>query len=318
MQDAGTFEGVELLQGDGTPPTVVAAGRAPGESGVSILSLRFHGSAHVSGTTRQHLIFFHVGAHAAASRRDMECRMDSRRLRHEPGAGSLAICPAGTAGAADAGFGMDCIVVAVDPGRFALAAAEDSALEARLIERLSGWDETLLRLARSLVVESRDRFPGGSLSWNELAAGFIDTLTARHSVEPVPQARGRLGREHFSKIRSHILAHLHEPIEVTTLAGIAGRSPFHFTRVFSRTVGMTPHRYVVHLRLRRALDMARAGHAGLAEIAAATGFADQSHLWHWVRRVYGVSLGQLSSLSPAETTAKQQKSSRPISALSSD
>jgi AraC family transcriptional regulator len=56
---------------------------------------------------------------------------------------------------------------------------------------------------------------------------------------------------------------------------------------------MTPHRYVVHLRLQRAVELVRDGHSSLAEIAARTGFADQSHLSRWVRRVHGASLSQL-------------------------
>jgi AraC family transcriptional regulator len=91
-----------------------------------------------------------------------------------------------------------------------------------------------------------------------------------------------------------IVAHLDESIEVAALAAIAGRSPFHFIRVFTRSVGVTPHRYVVRLRLQRAIELVRDGQSGLAEIAAATGFADQSHLSRWVRRVHGVSLSQVS------------------------
>jgi AraC family transcriptional regulator len=79
-----------------------------------------------------------------------------------------------------------------------------------------------------------------------------------------------------------------ERIDAAALARIAGRSPFHFTRVFARSVGMAPHRYVVHLRLQHALELMRNGRQGLSEIAAATGFADQSHLSRWVRRVRGV------------------------------
>jgi AraC family transcriptional regulator len=56
---------------------------------------------------------------------------------------------------------------------------------------------------------------------------------------------------------------------------------------------MTPHRYVVHLRLQRAIELVREGQSSFAEIAARTGFADQSHLSRWVRRVRGVSLSQL-------------------------
>ena len=37
------------------------------------------------------------------------------------------------------------------------------------------------------------------------------------------------------------------------------------------------------------------GQSGLAEIAASTGFADQSHLSRWVRRVHGVAPAQLAA-----------------------
>jgi AraC family transcriptional regulator len=104
-----------------------------------------------------------------------------------------------------------------------------------------------------------------------------------------------LGKDVLERLRDYVVAHLDEPIEVAALANIAGRSPFHFSRVFARSVGLTPHRYVVHLRLRRAIELVRERRSGLPEIAARTGFADQSHLSRWVRRVHGVSLTQLVS-----------------------
>jgi AraC family transcriptional regulator len=65
--------------------------------------------------------------------------------------------------------------------------------------------------------------------------------------------------------------------------------------MFARSVGMTPYRYVVHLRLQRAIELMREHRHGLAEIAAATGFADQGHLSRWVRRVHGVSPTELKA-----------------------
>ena len=93
----------------------------------------------------------------------------------------------------------------------------------------------------------------------------------------------------MQQLKDHVLAHLDQPIPVTALAQLAGRSPFHFTRVFKRSVGVTPHRYVVRLRLQRAIELVRAG-SDLPEIAASTGFADQSHLSRWARRIHGVPL----------------------------
>jgi AraC family transcriptional regulator len=102
-----------------------------------------------------------------------------------------------------------------------------------------------------------------------------------------------LSKTALDRLTEYIFAHIDEQIEVAALAKIAGRSPFHFCRVFSRSVGMSPHRYVVHLRLQRAIELVRDGRFGFAEIAASTGFSDQSHLSRWVRRVHGVSLKQL-------------------------
>jgi AraC family transcriptional regulator len=281
------FGNLYMAQGDGGPPTTLAAGSAPGESGVSVVRARFRGGVHFSATLRQHLICFHM------TPLRIECRMAGRKLWHEAPIGSLAILPAGADSAADADDGVEALLVEIHPGQLALAAAEDSALEARLIERLSGLDHALYDLARALAVESEAGYRNGPLFWNEIAGGFISGLLARHTSEVESRARGMLGRDVLERLRDYIVAHLDEPIEVAALARIAGRSPFHFTRVFTRSVGMTPYRYVVHLRLQRAIELARDRRLGFAEIAASTGFADQSHLSRWVRRVQGVSLTQL-------------------------
>jgi AraC family transcriptional regulator len=53
------------------------------------------------------------------------------------------------------------------------------------------------------------------------------------------------------------MAHLDEPIDVATLAHMTKRSQFHFSRVFRRSVGASPYRYIVYLRLRRAVERIR-------------------------------------------------------------
>jgi len=279
--------GLDLAQEDGNLPTTLVAGSAPGESGVSIRFVRFRGGLHLSGTVQQHLICFQLAQTC------FDCRIGGRTLRHEPPAGSLAICPAGIDCSADAKGSVDAVLIAVDPRHLALAAADDSALEAQLIERLAGCDQELLSVANALVSESGCNYPNGPLFWNELAGAFINGLVARHTSRPQLHIRGTLGTEVMARLRDYIVSNIGEPIEVAALAKIAGRSPFHFSRVFSRSVGVSPHRYIVHLRLQRALELARGGQAELAEIAVRTGFADQSHLWRWVRRVHGVSLTQL-------------------------
>lgn len=186
------------------------------------------------------------------------------------------------------------MVVAVERGRFALAAAEDAALDAQLDERLIGHDATLLELARLMAVESAEHHNlNGPLFWNDVASGFVDRLVDRHASSSTPRRQRRLGARALGRVQDYVTAHLDEAIDVETLARIAHLSPFHFSRVFARSVGMTPHRYVLRLRLRRAVELLREGKLGFAEIAARTGFADQSHLSRWVRRVHGVPLTHL-------------------------
>jgi AraC family transcriptional regulator len=277
-----------LAQADGGLPTVVAAGSAPGESGVFVTRARFHGGWHVSATPRLHYVGFRLTPSA-----HVDSRIAGQVLSHRPSQGCLAICPSGADYAADGEGSSEGIIVAIDPGQFALAAAEGSAFEAELIERHSGRDQALFDLARGLAAECADGCPNGPLFWNGMASTFIEGLLARHTSKFKGLPRGRLGERALGHLRDYILAHLDEHIEAGALAKVAGRSTFHFTRVLARSVGMTPYRYVVHLRLQRALELMRDGRHGLADIAAATGFADQSHLSRWVRRVHGVSPTEL-------------------------
>jgi len=280
MLDIGT---VCMAQQDGRAPTTLADGSAPGESGVCVLSVRFDGSMQLLARPRWHCMCFQMTPGRG------------RVVRLERPVGSLTITPAGFDIAADADEDVDILVVAVDPGRLALATAEGALPEVQLIERMCCDDPALLALARIMAFESVHNYPSGALSWNETASSFVDRLVAGHTAATPARSRGVLGRDVLRRVRDYVVAHLDEPIGVEALADIAGRSPFHFTRVFAQSVGVTPHRYVVHLRLQRAIELARDGRSGLAEIAARTGFADQSHLSRWVRRVHGVPLSRLTA-----------------------
>jgi AraC family transcriptional regulator len=277
------------LARDGDAPTPLSVSRARGESGVSVLRMRFPGGAYYGATLRQHFVRFQMSPQVR-----LESALARRAVRYDGTVGSLAIYPAGAACAVEVKESVDALFVAIDPARVALAAAESSALGARLTERLTSYDEALFDLARSLALEGEADYPNGPHYWNEVASSFIDGLVARHTSASAKAPRGMLNKTTLERLTEYIFAHLDEPVAVVALARIAGRSPFHFCRVFARSVGMSPHRYVVHLRLQRAIELLRDGRFGFAEIAACTGFADQSHLSRWMRRVHGVSLKQLA------------------------
>jgi AraC family transcriptional regulator len=65
-------------------------------------------------------------------------------------------------------------------------------------------------------------------------------------------------------------------------------SPFHFLRVFARVVGVTPHQYVVRVRLRRAARLLSATELAITDVALEAGFADLSNFVRTFRRAAGV------------------------------
>jgi len=282
--------GIELAQSDGSRPKLVTAGSAAGEGGVRIAQLSFHDGAHYSSAAPDHLVFFHLSAPTR-----INCRVADEAFVHEARVGSVGICPAGADTLCHGDGAIEALVVSLDPGALALAAAEDNVPGAQIVQRPAGENHKLWDLARTLAAESADGFPNGALYWNDVAASFISSFLSRHTSRAASRTRSVLPEGVLASIRDFIIANLDEPIEVDALAHIAGLSPFHFSRTFTRSVGVTPHRYVVRTRLKRARELLREGRLGFAEIAAETGFADQSHLARWVRRVHGATMRQLAS-----------------------
>lgn len=80
-------------------------------------------------------------------------------------------------------------------------------------------------------------------------------------------------------------------LSVAALAETAGVHPVHLTRTFRDLIGCTPGEFQLRVRLARAAAALRSTSESLAGIAAASGFADQSHLTARFRAVYGVPPG---------------------------
>jgi AraC-like DNA-binding protein len=96
----------------------------------------------------------------------------------------------------------------------------------------------------------------------------------------------------LSKVRERLDAEYCAPLRLRDLCALAGVSPTRLARAFEAAYGITPHRYQQSRRIAKARRMILAG-TPLAEVAAACGYADQSHLNRWFVRIHGTTPGRL-------------------------
>jgi AraC family transcriptional regulator len=102
---------------------------------------------------------------------------------------------------------------------------------------------------------------------------------------------------------AYIEANLASKLAIREMADLVALSKSHFARAFKQTLGSSPMAYVAVRRVERAKLMMASTGQRLTEIALACGFADQSHLNRYFRRIVGVSPGLWRRVSQYETPA---------------
>jgi len=83
--------------------------------------------------------------------------------------------------------------------------------------------------------------------------------------------------------------HAAHRVTVASLASEAGLSPYHFLRTFQRLTGVTPHQYVLRMRLRDAALRLVSEQGKVLDAAFDAGFGDVSNFNHAFRAEFGVS-----------------------------
>jgi AraC-like DNA-binding protein len=119
----------------------------------------------------------------------------------------------------------------------------------------------------------------------------LDSLTHMSSLQSVGRTKRGLSQGALKRIEEHIESHLDSALDVEELAAIVRMSSSHFTRSFHKSVGLTPHRYVIRNRVMRARELLATTKMPLTEIALTTGFSDQSHFSRRFHEIVGIPPG---------------------------
>jgi AraC family transcriptional regulator len=171
-------------------------------------------------------------------------------------------------------------------------------------ERAAGWrsgglpPEPELGMLAALGIAAADG--GTDVSLEEAALLLVDRFLARGGSRRPAWARRVVDRRRAVETALWMDAHADQRVPLAALARRAGLSTFHFLRVFTRVLGVTPHQYLVGARLRRAARLLADPSRAVTDVAFEAGFGDLSHFVRTFRRAAGVSPGRFRRLPRAE------------------
>jgi AraC family transcriptional regulator len=116
-------------------------------------------------------------------------------------------------------------------------------------------------------------------------------LVMRYGVKPVqgPLVRGGLTSRQLRRAQDIMTTTLDEGMLLAGLAQEVGLSPWHFSRAFRQSTGMSPQRWIRERKLERAQQLLADEHRSLTSIAVDLGYASLSHFSTAFKRATGIS-----------------------------
>jgi AraC family transcriptional regulator len=121
-----------------------------------------------------------------------------------------------------------------------------------------------------------------------LAARFVALASSRAPSPARPEASAR-DRRRAIDVALWLADNAHEDLDLGAAAAQAGLSPYHFLRLYTRVLGVTPHQHLVRARLRRAAHLLAEADLPVTDIAYRVGFGDLSNFVRTFHRAAGLS-----------------------------
>jgi AraC family transcriptional regulator len=249
------------------------------------------GTTHAAAST-SHRLGIHVGRAVRAS-----CRFGGRTHARVQRRGDIDLVPAGAPGVWEDDRSTRILAIRISNALIRTTAGELGLDPDRveLVPQFQLRDARLEHIASAFEAELESSMPDASLYGESLAVALAAHLIHHYrtsaSIVPHEPTHGLAPRQ-LKRVADYIESHLDRALTLTELAAVAGVSTSHFKALFKRSVGMPAHQYVVRRRVDAAKLLLLRG-STIADAASSTGFADQSHLARWMRRVLGVTPAML-------------------------
>jgi AraC family transcriptional regulator len=193
------------------------------------------------------------------------------------------------------GVGDHCLALQYEPDDFGEiargAGSRGFRFRAAMLPALRHLAAPLARLQGRAARVAKDGADALALEESVVEVAEAVVCAAAGTTVSVAQPGARDQRR-ISRALRHLEAHAVRRLSLDELARVACMSKYHFLRCFRRIVGMTPHVFLVDLRLRRAAAALRATKLPVARVAFDAGFGDLSEFHGQFRAAFGASPGR--------------------------
>ncbi|WP_296224341.1 AraC family transcriptional regulator [Ralstonia sp. UBA689] len=282
-------------------PTRLRSSADLGWRGFAATLLGIRAGTYRVPATEHHRVNVHVGAPVKAN-----CVCDGRRYSRIQAHGDTDVVPAGLAGMWTDESDCSILQIGISDAfvRTVHAQLEARPVRAGIEPHLQLRDPRIHHLASALGAELEAQEASDPLYAESLCTAIVVRLL---NGEPAPAAGSRtLAPRTAARVVDYIESHLHQRLALADLAAQAGMSVPHFKVLFRTTLGVPVHRYVVQRRVERARSMLLEGRMSATEIALEVGFAHQSHLTRWMRRLLGVTPREVARSGSGRSAAAQR------------
>lgn len=109
--------------------------------------------------------------------------------------------------------------------------------------------------------------------------------------------KGGLSPKVAALVCDYMQVHFYRQVYLAELAELAQLSEYHFCRMFKQSMAQTPQAYLLAIRIEQVKLRVSQGQASMAEIALECGFANQSHMGRYFKKLVGISPRQYRNLS---------------------
>jgi len=211
---------------------------------------------------------------------------NTRGRNHELVAGSVMVGHAGdeyTCSHEHHVCGDECLSIQLSP-----SLADDMGLRKNAL-RIACMPPTSELMVYGELAQAAGR-GDSDIGVDEAAILFVNRFIETTSGQP-QKATPATARDRRRAVESALWidAHADSTVDLESTAKTAGVSPFHFLRLFSNVLGVTPHQYLVRARLRRAAKLLADDTRPITSVAFDAGFGDLSNFVRTFHRAAGVS-----------------------------